>query len=80
MDVNSSMQVGQERSLFQSYMDRRQVEMSWQDVETIPAVLDATGVLVAYADISFCGEVAVMSRILRHGEYLDNGIMYLLVD
>jgi len=61
-------------------MDRRQVEMSWQDVETIPAVLDAAGVLVAYADISFCGEVAVISRILGYGEYLDNGIMYLLVD
>jgi len=80
MDVNSSMQVRQERSMSESYMDRRQVEMSWQDVETIPAVLDAAGVLVAYADISFCGEVAVISRILGYGEYLDNGIMYLLVD
>lgn len=64
MDVNSSMQVRQERSMSQSYMDCRQVEMSWQDVETIPAVLDATGVLVAYADIGFFGEVAVMSMIL----------------
>ncbi len=64
MDVNSSMQARQERSMPESYMDCRQVEMSWQDVETIPAVLDATGVLVAYADIGFFGEVAVMSMIL----------------
>ena len=53
MDVNSFMQVRQERSMSQSYMDRRQVEMSWQDAETISVVLNGIGVFIYYADVSF---------------------------
>jgi hypothetical protein len=35
--------------------------------------------LVAYLHLVTCGEAAVISRILGHGEHLDHGIMYLLV-
>jgi hypothetical protein len=36
------------------------------------------GVLVAYSELLYAGEIAVMNRVLGHGDYLADGIMFLL--
>ena len=34
---------------------------------------------MSYVDVNICGEVAMVNRLLGHGKYLNDGIMYLLL-
>jgi hypothetical protein len=45
----------------------------------VAAVLDAQGVLRAYAHAPVVGELGSFNRLLGHASHLDDGIMYLLI-
>lgn len=42
-------------------------------------VFDRSGDLRAYCQLYICGELAIINRILGHGDYLKDGVMNLLV-
>jgi len=75
-EVNESMSRRQGREIAASYLDREKVRAhcTYGDVY---AVLNREGRLRAYAHVVMAGDVAVVSRLLGHGEDLDKGIMYL---
>jgi len=82
--LRSSRRRRQGRPMPRSYLER---ETYSSDVPspcrrhgfTVHGVVSAQGRLVAYAQISQCGEVARFNTILGHGDYLDDRVVWLLV-
>lgn len=77
MTVNESLQERQGRAMAQPYFDRDEVRAHCEWAGDIYAVLDQRGHLKSYAHVVVVGEVAVLTRLLGHGDELEQGVMYL---
>jgi len=80
LDINLSLPERQGRAMDRPYVEmdalRAHFERHKRDVY---GVLDPGGQLKAYADVVVMGELAMINRLMGHGEELENGIMYLLI-
>lgn len=82
--INTSRLVRQGKPMSASYIERPTAKSPFRN-QTCPRHRnDYVGVfrdgkLYAYALLRQCGEMVLFSEILGHGDYLDDGIMYLLV-
>jgi hypothetical protein len=77
--INGSLDVRQGRPIDPDYLDPAALRAYFSRSTETFGIRDAEGRLVAYLDLRICGEVAVLSRLLGHGDALDQGVMYLLV-
>jgi hypothetical protein len=83
--INRSIPERQGRRMDASYWDRVPSTGKMAPVECprhharFYGVFTGSGRMVAYASIQRCGEFVVVSQILGHGEHMDDGIMYLLM-
>ena len=80
MEINTSSEMRGGRPMDRHYVEWEMVEKYFTTTDAIPAVVDADGRARAYVDVVTVGEVAILSRILGHAQYLSNGIMYLLIE
>jgi hypothetical protein len=76
-DVNESMSERQGRVMEDSYLDRARVQAYCERTGDLYGVLNRDGRLRAYTQVVVAGEVALLNRLLGHGDDLDKGIMYL---
>lgn len=77
-EINTSSQFRQGRQMSHGY--REKVE----NYESKPhfiyfGVVDRCGVLRAYCNVGFYGDFAVVSQLLGHKDYLNDGVMYLML-
>jgi hypothetical protein len=77
VDLNRSLSERQGRPMETAYLDATRVLDYFGERRDCFAVLDADGRLRAYADVPVIGEVAVVSRLLGHGEALPRSVVYL---
>lgn len=61
-----------------SYIEEQKVISSLDTKTSMFGVFNAEGRLKGYIHVFVCGEVAIIFRILGHGDDIDKGIMYLL--
>lgn len=83
-EINTSMGERQGKEMSASYVARPASEPSSAGQTCAQHRRDWFGVfkdgkLYAYANVLQCGEMMLYSRILGHGEFMDDGIMNLLV-
>ena len=76
--INSSAQDRQGRPMSVQYTDPEAVNSYCRSHASLLGVFGDAG-LVAYLEPLASGEVTITNRILGHRDYLDNGIMYLLM-
>ena len=77
-EVNSSRETRQGRQMHPTYFEKPAQyidEPNW----LYCGVLNSNGKLVAYLNLQIANEVAVVRTLLGHGEFLNDGIMYLLL-
>ncbi len=79
LDINLSMRDRQGKPMHPDYLNIDSLRRYCSNKPMMHGVFNAEGVLKAYAYAPIYGEVFVFSRLLGHGDYLDQGIMYLLV-
>lgn len=79
MAINRSAGERQGRPMHPDYMDEDAVRRHLEHTAEVFGVLDAAGVLRAYFSMRACGSIMCGERILGHADYLDRGVMYLLV-
>lgn len=77
--VNHSASDRQGRPMHPAYFNEATLRSYFSKSADVFGVVDANGVLRAYACVRNCGEVACFERLLGHAEALDEGVMYLLV-
>jgi hypothetical protein len=76
--INTSKPERQGRSMAQQYVakvDHYEMQENWRYF----GVLSAEGKLVSYAWVPCHGQVWLLGTLLGHGDYLNDGVMYLLV-
>jgi hypothetical protein len=77
--VNQSLPERQGKPLADSYLEIEALRSFFEPRREFFAVFDPEGALKAYADVPIVGEVAILSRVLGHGEALDSRVMYLCI-
>lgn len=77
--VHRSIPERQGRPMDSSYLDPAALRDYFTTREKVFAVLDANGTLKAYAEVLVVGEVAILNRLMGHGDALENGVMYLCI-
>lgn len=77
--INRSVGARQGRPMHPAYFDEETVRSYLERTAEVFGVLDSEGVLRAYFCFRMCGPIACGERILGHADFLDKGIMYLLV-
>jgi hypothetical protein len=77
--INRSADQRQGRPMHPAYFDDEKVGRYLERTADVFGVLDADDVLRGYFCLRMCGPVACGERILGHADFLDKGIMYLLV-
>jgi hypothetical protein len=77
--INESLDIRQGRPMDPSELNLAALHAYFSHSTETFGIRDAEGHLVAYLDLMMCGEVAIVSRLLGHGDALDNGIMDLLL-
>jgi len=77
--INASVGVRQGRPINPHYLDPAALRTYFSGSTETFGVRDREGRLVAYLDLRTSGEVAVTSRLLGHGDALEQGVMYLLI-
>jgi hypothetical protein len=76
-DVNVSMSERQGRVMEDAFLDRARVRAYCEQSGDVYGVLNGDGRLRGYTQVIVAGEVALLNRLLGHGDDLDKGIMYL---
>jgi len=79
LDINLSMRDRQGKPMHPDYLNIDCLRQYCSDKPLMYGIFNAEGILKAYAYAPIYGEVFVFSRLLGHGDCLDQGIMYLLV-
>lgn len=79
MAIHRSAAVRQGRPMHPAYFDEATVRRYLERTADVFAVSDDAGVLRGYFCLRMCGPVACGERILGHADFLDKGIMYLLL-
>lgn len=77
-EINTSSTMRQGRIMSSSYMqkqDNYQNEINYRYF----GVINEEGKLLAYCNIGFYGEFALVTTLLGHKKYLNDGIMYLMM-
>jgi hypothetical protein len=75
--IHTSMPERQGRPMDAEYLDPGGAHEIGPYVDYI-GVLRA-GVLVAYSELQYVGDIVGVSRIIGHGDHLSNGVMFLLI-
>jgi hypothetical protein len=75
--IHRSIPVRQGRPIDAPYLDPDASFEVAPHLEHIGVVND--GVVVAYSELEYAGEIVGTSRIMGHGDHLKNGIMFLLI-
>jgi len=79
LSINESVKVRQGRRMDPEYLNIESLRAFFEGKPVVYGVFDTTGVLKAYAHTPICGDLFIFSRLLGHGNDLDNGVMYLLI-
>jgi hypothetical protein len=79
LDIHLSLPERQGRALPPEYLDRQAVARSLRSTGELFGVFNQAGTLRAYAHVPILGETFLLSRLLAHGDDLDNGTMYFLI-
>ncbi len=79
VEINRSAPTRQGHAMAEHYVNRKQVIRTFEGRASIHGILDASGVLRAYALVLDLGEAFAFSLLIGHAEALDDGVMYLLV-
>jgi hypothetical protein len=74
--IHSSIPERQGRPIDADYLDPDATWETGPHIEYLGVFRD--GVLVAYCKVQYAGDIAAMTRLMGHGEHLDNGVMFLL--
>jgi len=77
-EINTSSEIRQGRKMPESYLKKVEKYQNEKNYRYF-GVVNKDGVLVAYCNIGFYGEFALISSLLGHKEYLNDGIMYLMM-
>jgi hypothetical protein len=77
--VNQSVPERQGRPMEQSYLELDALRAHYTRRRTVYGVFDSAAVLKAYAAVPVVGEVAILTKLLGHGDALANGVMYFCV-
>ena len=77
--INVSTDSRQGRAMHRDYADPEVVRRYLDDTAEVWGIFDRDGVLRAYFCGRYCGPVLCGERILGHTDYVQFGIMYLLV-
>lgn len=82
--LRSSRYIRQGRPMPRAYLEREEYSADLPLAEcrrhriVVHGIVSADETLVAYCQISQCGEVARLNTILGHGDYLDDRVVWLL--
>ncbi|MGB9790947.1 MAG: hypothetical protein ACPLTR_00025 [Thermacetogeniaceae bacterium] len=79
LDINRSKPIRQGKPMAKTYIEEQELIACLEKIPSMFGVFNAKGLLRAYAYVPVYGEVAVVSRLLGHGDDLEKGIMYLLL-
>lgn len=77
-EVNVSMQERQGRKMAEHYLQKIDTFENLEHFRYF-GVIDKNGSLKSYCNIGYYGDFAVVSQLLGHKEYLNDGVMYLLM-
>jgi hypothetical protein len=77
LDIHQSLPERQGRPIDASYLDPENLREARDGVECLGVFRD--GVLVAYCELLYAGEVVTMRRLMGHGDHLDEGVMFRLM-
>jgi|tagenome__1003787_1003787.scaffolds.fasta_scaffold20943885_2 hypothetical protein len=75
--IHSSLPERQGRPMDAPYLDPDASYEIAPHLESIGVLKD--GVLVAYSELEYAGDIVGTSRIMGHGDHLNNGVMFLLI-
>ena len=77
-EINTSARVRQGREMSSGYL-KKQISYTDEPHYRYFGVVDNKGKLVAYCNIGFFGEFVLVSKLLGHKKFLNDGIMYLMM-
>ena len=75
--IHESLPERQGQAIEAAYLDPAAVYDRGPHVEYLGVFRD--GILVAYSQLRYAGEIVGLNRVMGHGDHLDNGIMFLLM-
>jgi len=77
-EINTSMQERQGRKMAEHYLQKID---NFENLEHFRyfGVLDSNGKLRSYCNIGYYGDFVVVSQLLGHKDYLNDGVMYLMI-
>ena len=77
-EINTSAEIRQGRKMSESYLKKIEKYTNESNYRYF-GVIDKNGKLVSYCNIGFYGEFSLISTLLGHKNYLNDGIMYLML-
>ena len=77
-EINTSASVRQGKQMSQSYLKKVETYDSEENYKYY-GIVNSEGKLLAYCNIGFFGEFSLVSTLLGHKKYLNDGIMYLMM-
>lgn len=77
-DINRSSEIRQGRKMSEGYLIKAEKYTDEEHCRYF-GVLNSYGKLLAYCNICFYGEFALVTVLLGHKKYLNDGIMYLMM-
>jgi hypothetical protein len=76
LDIHASIPERQGRPIDPEYLDSEELYETGPYIEYAGVMRD--GVVVAYSRLHYAGDIAAMMRVMGHGAYLDDGVMFFL--
>jgi hypothetical protein len=77
LTIHTSLPERQGRAIGAAYLDPEAVYDKGPHLEYFG--VSREGILVAYSQLRYAGEIVGLNRVMGHGDHLDDGIMFLLV-
>jgi len=77
-EINTSSTIRQGREMSSGYLQRQDKYINESNYKYF-GVVNGGGKLLSYCNIGFYGEFAVVVTLLGHKQYLNDGIMYLMM-
>jgi hypothetical protein len=77
--VNRSAEARQGEPMHPDYLDEARVRSYFERASDVFGVIGTDGTLRAYLCIRVCGDVAVVERLLGHGDALKQGVVWVLL-
>ena len=79
LEINCSLHSRQNKIMDHSYLEKQTIIEYFGKETQIHAVINADGKLRAYAHTHALGDLVSITRLLGHGDDLNDGVMYLLI-